>query len=90
MGNIDVKIKEITNYINQLKKLKQTLDSSKKAPPSTVGGGQTVNELEEIGKMYQMLNTHLSSMIGSTISFLEVTRRGFETTDAGLAKKLKP
>lgn len=89
MATIDIKINALESAINELKSVKQSCDGAKKIPPTTVGGGKTVNELEEIGKLYQTMNGHLSMMISSTISLLQKTKDGFQTDDKTAASKIK-
>lgn len=89
MATIDIKINTLESAINELKSVKQSCDGAKKIPPTTVGGGKTVNELEEIGKLYQTMNGHLSMMISSTISLLQKTKDGFQTDDKMAASKIK-
>lgn len=89
MATIDIKINTLESAINELKSVKQSCDGTKKTPPATVGGGKTVNELEEIGKLYQAMNGHLSAMIGSTISLLQKTKDGFQTDDKTAASEIK-
>lgn len=89
MATIDIKINTLESAINELKSVKQSCDGAKKIPPTTVGGGKTVNELEEIGKLYQTMNGHLSMMISSTISLLQKTKDGFQTDDKTAASKIK-
>ena len=88
MGELDIKLNPITTAINELNNLKRICDAAKKAPPTTVGGGKTVNELEEIGKQYQTINGHLSLMISSTIMLMKKTRNEFETSDKRVATKI--
>ena len=89
MSTIDIKINVLDSAINELANVKRTCDGFKKTPPSTIGGVKTVNELEEIGKLYQTMNDHLSAMIGSTITLLQKTKDGFQTNDQTAAKKIK-
>lgn len=89
MATIDIKINTLESAINELKSVKQSCDGAKKLPPTTVGGGKTINELEEIGKLYQTMNGHLSMMISSTISLLQKTKDGFQTDDKTAASKIK-
>lgn len=88
MSEINIKIDVLENAINELKSVKQECDATKKTPPETVGGGKTVNELEEIGKLYQKMNEHVSLMFESTILFLQKTKDGFEKDDQDAASKI--
>lgn len=59
MAEINIKITELNNTITKMKNLQKKSKSVNATPPATVGGGKTVNEIEEIAKLYQKLNSHL-------------------------------
>ncbi len=89
MGTIDIKTQQLESAINDLYSIQQKLNAAKKAPPSTIGGGKTVSQLENIGKIYQDMNQHLSMMIDSTILMLKNAKEGFETSDSSMASKIR-
>lgn len=89
MSQIDIKVDSVSAAIGELRTLKQACDSAKKNPPGTVGGGKTVNELEEIGKLYIKMYEHFSQMISSTITLLEKTKSGFLESDNKAAAGIK-
>lgn len=89
MSQINIKSDAIDSAVKDLRSLKQSCDSANTNPPGTVGGGKTVNELEEIGKLYQTMYTHFSQMISSTISLLEKTKTGFAESDRKAADEIR-
>lgn len=89
MTEIDVKINLLNEGIAELLSLQRACDHSKSSPPGTEGGGKTVNELEEIGKIYGIMFDHFSELISSTVTFLETAKTGFITSDCSIAKNLK-
>lgn len=89
MSEISVKINVLAQKISELESLKQSCNNAKSNPPSTVGGGKTVNELEEIGKLYKTMYDHFLEMISSTISFMQKTKDGFESSDREAASEIK-
>lgn len=89
MLEIDVKVDTLLQAIESLNTLKEFCDNSIINPPTTVGGGKMVNELEELGQLYKMVNTHLSDMVYSTILFLQKTKESFEENDRKAAINIK-
>lgn len=88
MAEINVKITEINNEITKLQNLRTRCDSINTAVPSTVGGGQTVNELENIATVYKTMNRELGELISNTISFLQNVRDSYVFSDAKAAKEI--
>lgn len=86
MAEINVKITEINNAISKLKALHSKCNSRKTTPPSTVGGGKTVNELENIADIYKSLNRDFGELISNTISFLENVKDSYVSSDTKAAQ----
>ena len=86
MAEINVKINEIDNAITKLQGLQSRCISMNTTPPATVGGGRTVNELEEIAAVYKSLNSHFEMLISNTISFLQNVRDSYISSDEQAAK----
>lgn len=89
MSTINIKTQQIEKAISDLRIIQSTLSAAKKTPPPIVGGGKTVNQLEEIGKLYWGMNQHLSSMLESTVCMLKRTKEEFETNDQSIAAQLR-
>lgn len=86
MAEINVKITEINSAITKLQNLQSRCDSINTPPPSTVGGGQTVNELEDIADVYKALNRDFAELISNTISFLQNVKVSYMESDTKAAK----
>ena len=88
MAEIKVKVSEINSAITRLQGLQSRCNSRKTTPPATVGGGKTVNELEDIADVYKTLNTHFEDLITNTISFLQNVRDSYTDSDTKAANKI--
>lgn len=86
MAEINVKITEINNAISKLKALQSKCNLRKTTPPSTVGGGKTVNELENIADIYKSLNRDFGELISNTISFLQNVKDSYVSSDTKAAQ----
>ena len=51
-------------------------------PPSTVGGGKIVNELEDTVDVYKALDHDFAVLISNTISFLQNVKSSYMESDA--------
>lgn len=89
MAEINIKITEIDNEITKLQGLQSKCDSRNVAPPATVGGGKTVNELEDIADVYKTLNRNFSELVSNTISFLQNVRNSYASSDAKAAQGIE-
>lgn len=89
MAEINVKITEINNAITKLQGLQSKCSSRNINPPATVGGGKTVNELEDIAEVYKSMNTHFGTLISNTISFLQNVKDSYASSDAKAAQGIK-
>lgn len=83
MSEININIAEIDNAIAKLRGLQSKYIG---APPVTVGGGKTVNELENIANTYMLLNKSFTGLITNTISFLENVRDSYSSSDKKAAE----
>lgn len=88
MAEIKIQINELNNEIEELKELRSKCSSRKTKPPATVGGGKTVNELEDIADIYVSMNNSFEILISNTISFLENVRDSYVSSDSKAAKKI--
>ena len=88
MAEINVKVSEINNAITRLEGLRSECRSIITTPPATIGGGKTVNELENIAVVYKELNTHFEDLITNTISFLRNVRDSYTSSDKKAANKI--
>lgn len=88
MAEINVNLTEIDNAITKLHELQSECNSRNTTPPATVGGGKTVNELEDIANIYKTLNTHFETLLSNTISFLQNVRDSYTASDTEAANKI--
>ena len=88
MSEINVKIVELDNAITKLQGLQKKCTSRNTTPPTTVGGGKTINELEEIASIYKSLNTDFSGLISYTIAFMQKVKNYYLSADQKSAKNI--
>lgn len=89
MAEIKVKSSEIDNAITQLKAIVTQATSSKTSPPSIVGGGQSVNELEAIAGVYKDIDSNFITLVQNTISFLSNVEDSFASSDQKAGNKMR-
>ena len=89
MAEIKIKASEIENAITRLKTLVTQATSSKISPPSIIGGGQSVNELEAIAGVYKNIDSNLVTLVQSTISFLSNVEDSFVSNDQKAGNKMR-
>ena len=89
MAEINVKITEINNAITRLQGLQSKCAAMNIAQPATLGGGMTVNELENIAKTYKSLNNCFGNLLLNTISFLQNTRDSYISSDEKAANGMR-
>lgn len=88
MAEIKVKVSEIDNAITRLKAIVTQATSSKTTPPSIVGGGQSVNELEAIAGIYKNIDARFITLVQNTISFLSNVEDSFVSSDQKAGNKM--
>ena len=86
MAEIKINFIELNNSITKLQSLKSKCTSIQKTAPKTVGGGQTVNELEAIAEQYRAINLNLEKLMANTISFLSNLKDSYISSDQKAAK----
>lgn len=86
MAEIKINIIEIDKSIAKLQTLKSKCVSNRKNAPITVGGGQTVNELETIAGQYRAIDSNLETLMTNTIAFLTNLKESYITSDQKAAQ----
>lgn len=86
MAEINIKVTEIDNAIEKLQSLQLRCSSIDTTSPITVGGGKTVNELENIATKFKIMNINLENFITNTISFLQNARDSYVASDVRAAE----
>lgn len=87
MAEIKINVSEINNAIAQLQSLKTEIDSCP-AAPEIVGGGKTINELEDILQLYLDFNADLSGLVSNTIAFFQNVRDSYIESDEMAARMI--
>lgn len=89
MDEIKVKASEIDNAVARLRTIVTQATSSKTSPPSIVGGGWSVNELEVIAGVYKDIDSSFVTLVQNTISFLSNVKDSFVSSDQKAGNKMR-
>lgn len=89
MSEISINIPEINNEITKLQSLQSKWSSERTTPPSTIGGGKSVNAIEDLAEKYKSLGDSLDELISNTIYFLENTKNSFISSDSSAADGIR-
>ena len=81
MRIINIDIACLNQAIIRMNTLKKNWASNNVTAPTTVGGGKTVNELEEISQLYKDLNNLMVTLASNTAEFLTDVKEGYEESD---------
>ncbi len=81
MSEIKVQITELNNAITKLQGLRSRYESMDIVRPAPSGGGRTVNEIEDIAKVYNMLDRDFKELISNTISFFQNVCDSYVSSD---------
>ncbi len=89
MPEIKINISNLGNAVIRLNNMAANWSARNTAPPKTVGGGKTVNELEEIAQIYTDLNSNLVTLASTTASFFSNIKDSYEASDKKAAVGIK-
>ena len=89
MGKIDIDIDALDESISEFKTLHRNWVNNEIDCPTTVGGGGTVNQLEEIARIYEGLHIKMGVLLAGTISLLDNTKQDYVDSDQAIATKMK-
>ena len=81
MKEIKINISNLGTAIGRLNSLKQAWSNDATLPPTPVGGGETVAELEALAKLYQDLHSHMITLATNTATFLTNVGDSFQDSD---------
>lgn len=81
MQVVNIRLLKLKTSIQRLKNLKTSCENWDTKYPETVGGGQTVGELEEMAKLYKSINESFTEMVSNTALFMENIKNSFEESD---------
>ncbi len=88
MSEIKVNLDNLEGAILKLNNYAANWESNPTTPPATVGGGQTVNELEELAQMYKDLNTHMVTLASTTAAFFTNVKNSYQESDQKAASNI--
>ena len=71
MPEIRIKDDALNTEVNNLRNLNKRIGASNIKCPTVVGGGSSIEQIENIGKSYQQMHKQLEMLVSSTISFME-------------------
>lgn len=89
MAEIKISISDLEDAISRLNSLKNAWNANKTNPPTTVGGGQTVSEFEELAQLYKDLNSHMVTLASNTASFLSNVKDSYQESDKKAADGIR-
>lgn len=81
MAEIKINTGNLTAEIGKLKELKNSINNTNILCPATVGGGTSIQELEDIGKLYKSLHNQFGILVSSTASFMENVNQSYQSGD---------
>lgn len=81
MKEIKINLANLGTAIGRLNSLKQAWSNDATLPPTPVGGGETVAELEALAKLYQDLHSHMITLASNTATFLTNVGDSFQESD---------
>ena len=88
MSEIKVNLESLDAAIARLNNLVANWQANPTTPPVTVGGGKTVNGLEELAQMYKELNDHMVLLASNTSAFFTNIRNSYQENDQKAASNI--
>lgn len=81
MRIINIDITCLGQAIKRMETFVKDWSSNDTRCPGTLGGGKTVNELEELAQIYKDLNNLMVSLASNTAEFLSDIKESYEESD---------
>lgn len=83
MSTIDYQKYGMEDAKADLNQIKFRISTHRNNPtlPSPVGGGKTVNKMEELAKVYIDLYTHVEELVNNTILFVDKAKAAMDSAD---------
>ncbi len=81
MAEIKIKTDNLNMEIGNLRALGQKINASNIKCPGVVGGGSSVQEVENIGRIYQTIHAQLAALVLNTVSFMENVNTSYQSSD---------
>lgn len=88
MSEIKINLTNLDNGISRFNTLARNWGANDTMPPITVGGGTTVNELEELAQVYKTLNEHMVTLASNTAAFLNDIKQSYQESDQKAASNI--
>ena len=88
MSEITINVEELDAQINRLVTLKEKISSSKIKCPTVVGGGTSVQAIEDMGLQYRKMQKQLEGLVSNTVEFMKNVNDTFRQRDINLADKI--
>lgn len=89
MSEIKINAINLDAEIGSLRELKGKIASNKKNAPVTVGGGETIKQIEKLGDEYRTMEDKMESLLQNTISFMSNIQSSYATSDNNASKTFK-
>ena len=86
MGEILINTDSLAAEIGMLYTLGAKIAASSIACPAVVGGGSSVQEIENLGKNFQSIHNSVSVLVANTVSFMENVKASYQKNDSNAAK----
>lgn len=86
MSEIKIKNDALSTEISNLRNLNTKIRSSNIKCPTVVGGGTSIQQIENIGKSYQQMHKQLEMLVSSTVSFMENINNSYKSSDKKASK----
>lgn len=74
MAEIKINIDNLEAEITKLKTLSESIASKKEKCPETVGGGSSIQQLENIGIAYGKIHEQIATLVANTADFMKSVR----------------
>lgn len=89
LSEIKIDVDNLESGINNLKKLKNKINTNKSNAPIVVGGGSTVANIEKIGVDFKNIEDKMELLLQNTISLLNNIKSSYVSSDNNAAKTIK-
>ena len=89
MMEIRVETAALETVAKKMSELASEWQARNTNPPATVGGGKTVNQFEELAKIYKELNAGMVKLASNTSLFLTNVKNSFVDSDNKAAAKMR-
>lgn len=89
MSEIIIDTENLTSEIDKLKTLREKISNNKESATTVVGGGTTVEEIENLGNEFKSMEVKMESLVRNTILFMNNVKNSYVTSDKNASKTFK-